>query len=110
MPDFSTGKSVKLNDAPIYAIGSDRMHGWYRQRNKEVKKKYKVDGFMELTIVEGKRTAGVLNETEYRGIKYLLVITEPLTNQPRWPESLYEWTDGNGRRLIGWVKVEDLIK
>ncbi len=108
MPDFSTEKSVKLDNTPIYAIGSDRMHGWFKERNKEVKKKYKEDGFIELTIAEGKHEAGVLNEAEYEGIKYLLVITEPLNNQPRCPTSIYERSEGDGRRLIGWVRVEDV--
>jgi hypothetical protein len=84
------------------------MHGWFRERNKEVKKKYKQDGFIRLTIAEGKQKAGVLDEAEYKGIKYLLVITNPLNNQPRCPTSLYEKSDGDRRRLIGWVRAEDV--
>jgi hypothetical protein len=41
---------------------------------------------------------------------YLLVITEPLQGLPKMPVSLYEWSEGNGRKLIGWMISTDLTK
>jgi len=106
MLDFSTKALVVLPNPSLYAFRTDIKHGYFGKRNKEVRSILREEGMIELHKVEGTVKAGILRTAEFKGEKYHLVITEPLNNLPRMPISLYEWSQGNGRRLVGWVKVD----
>jgi len=108
MLDFSTEETVNLNDPSFYAFSTDLKQGYFGKRNNEVKTKLKQDRIIELHKVEGTVKAGVLQTGEFKDEKYYLVITEPLNNLPKMPISLYEWSQGDGRRLVGWVKADDV--
>lgn len=109
MLDFSTKESLVLENPSLYAFKGDIRNGYFRKRNKEVKSKLKEEGIIELLKVEGIVKAGILESTEFKGEKYYLVITEPLSDLPKMPTSLYEWSHGDGRRLVGWIKAEEVI-
>jgi hypothetical protein len=108
MLDFETEKTIKLNGSSLYAFNTDIKHGYFRERNKEVRAKLKREHIIELHKIEGKVKAGILHVDDFRGEKYYLIITEPLNNLPKMPVSLYEWSQGDNRRLVGWVKAEDV--
>lgn len=110
MPDFDTEKIGSIQNPSIYALPTDfkSVHGYFRERNKEVRAIIKSKEILELLKVEGKVKIGVLKEATFREELYYLVITEPLNHLPKMPTSLYEWSQGNGRRLVGWVKAEEV--
>lgn len=107
MLDFSTKESVVLKNVSIHAFKTDIKHGYFRSRNKEIRTKLKEEGIIELLKLEGEVNAGILESSEFKGEKYYLVITDPLKNLPKMPVSLYEWSHGDGRRLVGWVKQKE---
>lgn len=108
MLDFSSKNIGLIENSSIYALRTDFRGGYFRERNKEVKKKIKEYGIIELISLEGKIKVVILGQTTFKEENYFLVITETLSNLPRMPISLYEWSEGDGRRLVGWVKEEDL--
>jgi hypothetical protein len=110
MPDFSTEKSVTVNNPSFYAFNRDfnGVSGYFRARNKEVKKALKEHKIIELVKVEGKVPLSVLSQTIFKEQVYFLVISDLLSGLPKMPNSLYEWTSGDNRRLVGWVKKADV--
>lgn len=107
MLDFSSNESLNLQNPSLYAFKTDIKHGYFRKRNKEVNTVLKEQGIVELHKIEGEVKAAILESEEFKGEKYYLVITEPLNNLPKMPVSLYEWSHGDGRRLVGWVKTSE---
>jgi hypothetical protein len=111
MVDFSNYKKAKVKDAPIYMLPDDLYigSGYFIQRNKEIRELLSQIKPVILTELKGEVNIKILAETTTKEGDFTLVITEPLMDLPNFPESLYEWSRGDRRRLVGWIKSEKLF-
>ncbi len=110
MPDFSTPKIVHINNPSIYAFPADFIHTspYFRGKSKEVRTTIRARKKVELIKITGQVEVGILDSVTFKEEDYLLIITEPLNGLAKMPISLYEWSDGDNRRLIGWVKANEI--
>lgn len=109
MPDFGYEEILQVDSMRIYAMQKDFRgnSGYFRSRNKEVRKTLREEGIIELLNIKQKISFSIIDTLSFKNEIYSLVITEPLNNLPKMPVSLYEWSAGNKRRLIGWIKLEN---
>jgi len=112
MPDFSTPQKGHINNPSIYALPTDFIHTspYFRERSKEIRATIRARKKVELIKVNGQVEVGILDSATFKEEDYLLIITEPLNGLAKMPISLYEWSDGDSRRLIGWVKANEIEK
>ena len=110
LPDFSTSKKGRINNLSIYALPPDfkQTSPYFRERSKEVRATIRARKKVELIKIEEQVEVGILDSATFKEEDYFLIITDPLNGLPKMPVSLYEWSDGDGRRLIGWVKAEEV--
>lgn len=108
MKDFKTKDIIIIENPSLYAfpVNLKRMSAYFRKRDKEVNLEIKQQKLIELIKLSGPVEVGILGEGSFKNEAYYLVITAPLSDLPKMPESLYEWSQGDGRRLVGWVKAE----
>lgn len=106
MKDFKTKEMLTIENPSLYAfpINLRRMSAYFRKRDKEVNLEIRQQQLIELIKLSGPVEVGILGEGSFKNEAYYLVITAPLSDLPKMPESLYEWSQGDGRRLVGWVK------
>ncbi|MEQ9413008.1 MAG: hypothetical protein RIF39_04225 [Cyclobacteriaceae bacterium] len=100
-PEFD-GKKTTVKDLELFASLEDfrGTSPWFRGRNRNARDSLYNDHFISMIKLRGNIPVSILNQMEYNGVTWHLVITKVLSNVP---ESLYEWSSGNGRRLIGWT-------
>ncbi len=108
MPNFNTKKTETFSNPSFFAFHKEFKGHYFGKRTREVNKTLKEKGIIELVKVAGEVEVEILNEINFKNETYYLVLTEPLNDLPKMPESLYEWSQGNGRRLIGWVKASEV--
>ncbi|MGL1886906.1 MAG: hypothetical protein OCD76_10350 [Reichenbachiella sp.] len=110
MVDFSEFKKASVKDVSIYMLPTDlrRGTGYFRQRDKEISDLLRQRKVVSMTELKGEVNVQILAVARAREGDFTLVITEPLFDLPKFPESLYEWSEGDGRRLVGWIKSEEL--
>jgi len=110
MPDFeSLPETILKKESQLIAFSRTIKSGYFKERKKEVQQKLKEDGFIKLIQLKDETKAKIISETNFKGKDYVLIITEPLNEIPKFPEVLYEKNEGNNRRLIGWVLKENLV-
>lgn len=110
MLDFTTKTTKFVKNPSLYGLPADfkNASAYFGKRNKEIRAKLKAKEKIELIKVEGSIEVGVLGKTTFKEEDYFLVITQALNKLPNMPASLYEWSQGNGRRLVGWVKATEM--
>ncbi len=110
MKNYETKEYKSAQNPSIYAFPMSlrRLSAYFRERDEEVNLLIRKQQPIELINLNGIVKVGVLGEASFRDESYYLVITEPLSDLPKMPESLYEWTSGDGRRLVGWIKTKGL--
>lgn len=106
MIDFNGGKTFSDTNITLLALQSDfrGVSPYFRELNKEVKAELRENGVIKLLKINGEVSYQVIDSTTYKGVTYSLIITKPLNNLPKMPISLYEWSQGDKRRLVGWIK------
>lgn len=110
MPDFESKTGINLENPSIYTLPQDFHNGfaYFGKRDREIDDLLKKKMRVELLKLEGKVNFKILGETQFKDQKYYLVISETLSNLPQRPISLYEWSYGDNRRLIGWVVASNI--
>jgi len=108
--DFSGLKEFMLDSIALYAFGLDfkGAHPYFGKRDKEIQPLLRaMQQPILLLSMKGQTTVGLITEREINGEIWSLIITDPLDDVPR---SLYEWSRGDNRRFVGWVRSRQLRK
>ena len=61
---------------------------------------------VELMQIDKTTEVQLIEKRTFKNQEWLLVITPPLSNVPR---SLFERSQGNRKRFIGWVKADSVV-
>ncbi|MTI39545.1 hypothetical protein [Fulvivirga lutimaris] len=103
LPDFSTSKSGSINDADLMATVNDfrGSHPYFREQNKTIHESLRAGNPIRLIHLPGDVKINILDKKQEGKETWYLVITEAISDVPK---SIYEWSDGDNRRFIGWVK------
>jgi len=104
-PEFDSRATV-ISDLELFASAEDfrTTSPWFRERNREARDSLQNGHFINLIKLKGKISVNILDQKVVNGTTWYLVVTDMLTDTPK---SLYEWSSGNGRRLVGWTKRID---
>ncbi|MEO1054756.1 MAG: hypothetical protein AAFX87_29255 [Bacteroidota bacterium] len=102
VPDFSSLKQGHIKNTSLYASRVDfrGTSPYFRERNKEVREILRKVEEVALLSIKEKVAVLVLDEKVVGNKQWWLVLTAPLQGVPK---SLYEWSNGDNRRFIGWV-------
>lgn len=105
LPDFEGNKVIKIKDPSLYAKPEDfRLTvPYFRERNKNIRDSLKAGFDIKLIDLKGDITFYILETNHNLNQTWHFVISETINELPK---SLYEWSTGDKRRLIGWIKDE----
>lgn len=109
VPNFniiSEKKKIKKG-TPFYTMKLDfrNIHPYFREDNKVFSDVLKKDEPLMLLQCGMKVEAIVLGSIDHKGETYYAILTNEMKNVPK---SHFEWSAGNHRRFVAWVKAEDL--
>ncbi|MEP2668761.1 MAG: hypothetical protein ABJH04_07195 [Cyclobacteriaceae bacterium] len=101
LPEFDSKRAV-IKDLKLYASKEDfrGTSPWLRGRNREARDSLQNGHAINLIKLRGDIPVNILDQKDNHGTIWYLVITNILSDVPK---SLYEWSSGNGRRLVGWT-------
>uniref|UniRef100_UPI00404A4098 hypothetical protein n=1 Tax=Fulvivirga sp. TaxID=1931237 RepID=UPI00404A4098 len=103
LPDFSALKSGSIKDADLMATLNDfrGTHPYFGAQNKVIHESLRAGDPISMVHLPGDTKINVLDKKQEGEESWYLVITENVSGVPK---SIYEWSDGDNRRFIGWVK------
>jgi len=110
VPNFksiSENKTIKKG-AILYAFKLDfrNVHPYFRKDNEAYYDEMKQGRPIVLMEMNEKCKAIVLGSIEYEGETYYAVLSKQLMDVPK---SHFEWSAGDNRRFVAWVKAGDLM-
>ena len=94
-------KSSTIKNLELFASLEDFQgtSPWFQSRTQAIRDSLRNGYFISLIKLKNTKV-NILDHKKSEGITWYLVITEALADVPN---SLYEWSSGNGRRLVGWT-------
>lgn len=100
-PEFDSRKAT-IKDLELFASSEDfkGTSPWFRERNRDARDSLQNGHFISLIKLRGDISVNILDQKITKGITWYLVVTDILASTPK---SLYEWSSGKGRRLVGWT-------
>lgn len=103
MPDFTNLPIGSITDANLYASRDDfrGTHPYFRDDNRPMNEALRKGEPVSLINLQGQTKFRLMDQKTINDQIWYLVITEPVLNAPK---SHYEWSDGDHRRFVGWVK------
>ena len=102
LPDFSGLQPGSVNNADLMATIDDfrGTHPYFREQNKVMQESLRAGKPLSLLHLSGDVKINILEKKQVGEESWYLVITEAVSDVPK---SIYEWSDGDNRRFIGWV-------
>ena len=106
-PDFTGYKTICIENPSLYASPEDfrGTSPYFKKRTKDIRDSLRAGYYIKLIDLSGKLNVSILDKKISKEITWYLIITEPMNDIPK---SLYEWSEGSGRRFVGWIKEEAL--
>jgi hypothetical protein len=110
MPEFNTGEFKTLISPSLISLSKDIKtgSGYFGKRDKEISNLLRKKIPFELIKIEGEVKVEILGEGVQNNEKYYLVITEILSDLAKNTNSLFEWSNGDQQKLVGWVKAKEI--
>ena len=104
LPDLNNLRSITVDQPVLYALPNDfrGTSPYFRETNNQAKDTLRKQFPLHMLSLEGKLKVEVLGMSTWRRQDWLLILTDEL---PDLSPSRYEWSDGENRRLVGWVKA-----
>lgn len=105
MKDFGDLEKVILKQVELYAFKEDfrNTSPYFRERNKEIHEQIRKDQEILMLKVETPINVRIIEKMKRNNQEWLLVITDEIDNVPK---SLYEWSQGDNRRFVGWIRID----
>jgi hypothetical protein len=102
MRSFDNLPTGIIIDADLFASSRDfrGTHPYFRANNRPMNNALRKGEFVSLVKLKGDIKITLLDQKMINDQTWYLVITDAILNTPK---SHYEWSDGDHRRLIGWV-------
>lgn len=106
MSNFSDLKSAWVEAVDLMSSSMDfrGFHPHFRSNKKQMIEDMRSGKFVSLMPLTDRTNVKVITEKEVNNQKWYLIITEAF----QAPKSHYEWSDGPGRRFVGWVNQINL--
>ncbi|MEL7148329.1 MAG: hypothetical protein AAFO69_18290, partial [Bacteroidota bacterium] len=100
-------ESVKLDTLRLYGLFPDfrGTSAYFGKNNKDISTLVKAKSPVNLLTYKGVAMAKIIAHQDFENETWLLVLTSPLNEVPK---SLYEWSSGDRRRFVGWIRRGDL--
>mgnify|MGYP001799390039 CR=1 FL=1 len=103
---LATGQadSLQLHALPIDFRG---VSAYFREKDREVKRLIRTRQPVPLLTLEETTHVTIISKKQFADENWFLVLTDIVNEVPK---SLYEWSRGDRRRFIGWVKESDVTR